>query len=256
LKRRTLGRFNVVIVEALDRLARDMADLASIHKQLSFIDVKIISVHEGVADTVDIGRVVSFASSSAKMGSRKSGLAWRASCAGGRSAGGCAYRYRPTPGKIGELEIVAEAAEIVRRIFFECGEKIAARHCGRLEPRRECAEFEDFFALDDARFSAEGRALFAALLSKVVLESATKSPVRSDEELPQKTVIRLTPLMALNEQEYFTDEEKQSMIEQYFGREKVVAEVRYCRSPRLNSLAFTLSMALSLRRLKPQQASE
>jgi len=67
--------------------------------------------------------------------------------------------------------------------------------------------------LDDARFSAEGRALFAALLSKVVLESATKSPVTSDEQLPQKTVIRLTPLMALNEQEYFTDEEKQSMIE-------------------------------------------
>lgn len=142
-----------------------MADLASIHKQLSFIDVKIISVHEGVADTVDIGRVVSFASSSAKMGSRKSGLAWRASCAGGRSAGGCAYRYRPTPGKIGELEIVA------------------ARHCGRLEPRRECAVFEDF-ALGDAPFSAEGRALFVALLSKVVLEPATKSPVTREEELP------------------------------------------------------------------------
>jgi hypothetical protein len=204
LKRRTLGRFNVVIVEALDRLARDMADLASIHKQLSFIDVKIISVHEGVADTVDIGRVVLFASSSAKMGSRKSGLAWRASCAGGRSAGGCAYRYRPTPGKIGELEIVA------------------ARHCGRLEPRRECAEFEDF-ALGDARFSAEGRALFVALLSKVVLEPATKSPVTREEELPLKIGIRLMPLMALNKQELFTDEEKQSMIEQYFGG-KMVAE--------------------------------
>ncbi|HEY8215115.1 MAG TPA: hypothetical protein VIG36_13415 [Methylocystis sp.] len=206
-----------------------MADLASIHKQLSFIDVKIISVHEGVADTVDIGRVVSFASSSAKMGSRKSGLAWRASCAGGRSAGGCAYRYRPTPGKFGELEIVAEAAEIVRRIFFECGEKIAARHCSRLEPRRECAEFEDF-ALDDARFSAEGRALFAALLSKVVLESATKSPVRSDEELPLKIEIRLTPLIALNKQALFTDDEKQSMMEHYLGGE-MVAEVRCCVSP-------------------------
>jgi hypothetical protein len=199
-----------------------MADLASIHKQLSFIDVKIISVHEGVADTVDIGRVVSFASSSAKMGSRKSGLAWRASCAGGRSAGGCAYRYRPTPGKIGELEIVAEAAEIVRRIFFECGEKIAARHCGRLEPRRECAEFEDF-ALGDAPVSAEVRALFVALLSKVVVGPAIKNPVTSEEELPLKIGIRLMPLMALNKQELFTDEEKQSMIEQYFGG-KMVAE--------------------------------
>lgn len=126
---------------------------------------------------------------------------------------------RPTPGKIGELEIVVEAAEIVRRIFFECGEKIAARHCGRLEPRRECAEFEDF-ALDDARFSAEGRALFAALLSKVVLEPTTKSPVTREEQLPLKIGIRLTPLMALNKQEYFTDEEKQSMIEQYFWGER------------------------------------
>ena len=35
----------------------------------------------------------------------------------GRHAGGRAYAYRPVPGKKGELEVVPEQAEIVRRIF-------------------------------------------------------------------------------------------------------------------------------------------
>jgi hypothetical protein len=37
----------------------------------------------------------------------------------GRSAGGRAYGYRPVPGKPGELAIVEEEAEIVRRIFAD-----------------------------------------------------------------------------------------------------------------------------------------
>jgi Resolvase, N terminal domain len=42
--------FDVVIVEALDRLSRDLEDLAGIHKRLSFLGVEIRAVHEGVVN--------------------------------------------------------------------------------------------------------------------------------------------------------------------------------------------------------------
>jgi DNA invertase Pin-like site-specific DNA recombinase len=47
--------FDVVIVEALDRLSREMEDLAGIHKRLSFLGIEIRAVHEGVVNTVLVG---------------------------------------------------------------------------------------------------------------------------------------------------------------------------------------------------------
>src|SRR6187399_2069122 len=47
--------FDVIIVEALDRLSRDMEDLAGIHKRLSFLGIEIRAVHEGVVNTVLVG---------------------------------------------------------------------------------------------------------------------------------------------------------------------------------------------------------
>jgi site-specific DNA recombinase len=49
------GSFDNVIVEALDRLSRDMEDLAGIHKRLSFLGIEIRAVHEGVVNTVLVG---------------------------------------------------------------------------------------------------------------------------------------------------------------------------------------------------------
>src|SRR5256886_10969885 len=47
--------FDVVVVEALDRLSRDMEDLAGIHKRLSFLGIEIRAVHDGTADAILIG---------------------------------------------------------------------------------------------------------------------------------------------------------------------------------------------------------
>ncbi len=47
--------FDVVVVEALDRLSRDMEDLAGIHKRLTFLGIELRAVHEGRADTVMVG---------------------------------------------------------------------------------------------------------------------------------------------------------------------------------------------------------
>jgi site-specific DNA recombinase len=119
LEEASAGRFEVVIVEALDRLARDMEDLAGIHKRLSFIGVEIITVYEGVADTVAIGLRGLVGQLFREDGVKKIRRGMAGVVREGRSAGGRAYGYRPTPGKIGELEIVEEEAEIVRRIFSE-----------------------------------------------------------------------------------------------------------------------------------------
>ena len=49
------GVFEVLVTEALDRLSRDMEDLAGIHKRLSFLNIEIRAVHDGVANTVLVG---------------------------------------------------------------------------------------------------------------------------------------------------------------------------------------------------------
>ena len=47
--------FDVLVIEALDRLSRDMEDLAGLHKRLSFLNIEIRAVHDGVANTVLVG---------------------------------------------------------------------------------------------------------------------------------------------------------------------------------------------------------
>ena len=39
------GKFNAIIVEHLDRPSRDMADLATIKKQMDFLGISLIEVH-------------------------------------------------------------------------------------------------------------------------------------------------------------------------------------------------------------------
>lgn len=46
------GRFEVVVIEALDRISRDQEDLAGVFKRLRHAIVAIEAVHDGVADAV------------------------------------------------------------------------------------------------------------------------------------------------------------------------------------------------------------
>ncbi len=104
--------FDVVVVEALDRLSRDMEDLAGIHKRLSFLGIEIRAVHEGVVNTVLVGLrgLVGQLYREDNAHKVRRGLAGRVGQ--GLNAGGRSYGY--APGTIVETE-----AEIVRRIFDE-----------------------------------------------------------------------------------------------------------------------------------------
>jgi len=111
------SKFDIVVVEALDRLSRDMGDLNMIWKMLSFAGVKIVAVHDGVADQVSIGvrGLVGAIYLTDLAHKTRRGLAGK--LRQGMRAGGLPYGYRPIAGRPGEHEIYEDEAVVVRRIF-------------------------------------------------------------------------------------------------------------------------------------------
>jgi site-specific DNA recombinase len=122
--------FDVVVVEALDRLSRDMEDLAGIHKRLSFLGIGIDAVHDGTADSILVGIRGLVGQMQREDGAKKVRRGMAGVIREGRHAGGRAYGYRAIAGRPGDLEIIEDEAEVVRRIF-------AAYAAGR--PPREIA---------------------------------------------------------------------------------------------------------------------
>lgn len=113
------GRFDVIVVEALDRLSRDQEDLAGLHKRLTFMGLEILAVHDGRADALQVGirgLVSSLWIADLKHKIRR-GMGGRVR--DGKLAGGRAYGYRPVPGAPGQARIEEAEAAAVRRIFEE-----------------------------------------------------------------------------------------------------------------------------------------
>jgi DNA invertase Pin-like site-specific DNA recombinase len=113
------GECDAIIVEQLDRLSRDMEDLAGFAKRMQFRNVRLIEVHGGEASTVTVGLrgIVGQLFREDTIHKTRRGMQERVK--DGMSAGGRAYGYRPVHGKTGELEIVEAEAAVVRRIFKE-----------------------------------------------------------------------------------------------------------------------------------------
>jgi site-specific DNA recombinase len=109
--------FDVVLVEALDRLSRDLEDLAGIHKRLSFLGIEIHAVHDGTADAILVGLRGLVGQMQREDGAKKVRRGMAGVIRDGRHAGGRAYGYRPVLGRPGELEIVGAEAEVIRQIF-------------------------------------------------------------------------------------------------------------------------------------------
>lgn len=111
--------FDIVIVEALDLLSRDMEDLAGIHKRLSFLGIEIRAVHEGVVNTVLVGLrgLVGQLYREDNAHKVRRGLAGRIKQ--GLAGGGLTYGYAAIAGRTGERVIVEAEAQIIQRIFQE-----------------------------------------------------------------------------------------------------------------------------------------
>jgi site-specific DNA recombinase len=113
------GAFDVVVVEALDRLSRDMEDLAGIHRRLTYRGIQISAVHEGVVNTVLVGLRGLVGQLYREDGATKVRRGMTGRVRAGLSGGGITYGYSDVPGEPGKRTIVETQAEIVRRIFSE-----------------------------------------------------------------------------------------------------------------------------------------
>jgi DNA invertase Pin-like site-specific DNA recombinase len=120
------GAFDVVVVEHVDRLSRDMADLANLHKRLTFRGVEIRAAHSGLVDTATVGLFGIVGQMQREEGVKKIRRGLAGVVREGRSAGGLSYGYRVV-NRVDErgdlirgLREIAEAqAEVVRRVFRE-----------------------------------------------------------------------------------------------------------------------------------------
>ncbi len=120
------GGFDLVLTEALDRLSRDLEDIAAIYKRLSAWQIGIVTLSEGSITELHIGLKGTMNALFLKDLAAKSLRGQIGKARAGMAAGGIPYGYAVVRelGPDGELvrgkrRIVAEQAAVVRRIFEE-----------------------------------------------------------------------------------------------------------------------------------------
>jgi site-specific DNA recombinase len=123
------GRFDILIVEELDRLSRSQSDLASIYDRLTFVGIDILTLHTGGrTDQIQVGiRGIVGALFLTDL-AHKVRRGAMGNIREGKHAGGLAYGYNTTPGQPGEWVINDAQAAVVRRIFTQyiAGERTPA----------------------------------------------------------------------------------------------------------------------------------
>ncbi|MFT4077520.1 MAG: recombinase family protein, partial [Asticcacaulis sp.] len=118
------GRFDIVLTEALDRISRDQADIATLYKHLKFLGVPIITLSEGEINELHVGLKGTMNALFLKDLAAKTHRGMKGRAENGKAAAGLSYGYdavRSLDAKgepnTGERTINAAQAEIVRRIF-------------------------------------------------------------------------------------------------------------------------------------------
>jgi site-specific DNA recombinase len=120
------GRFDLVLTEAIDRLARDQEHIAWLYKRLRHAGVKIVTLADGEISAIHIGLKGTMAALFLEDLAAKVKRGQRGQVERGRAAGGLAYGYRVVRRfgadgrpETGLREIDPAQAAIVRRIFAE-----------------------------------------------------------------------------------------------------------------------------------------
>ncbi len=111
------GAFDIVLCEALDRLSRNLSDIAALFQQLEFAGVRIITLTEGEIGTMHIGLKGTMNALFLKDLADKTRRGLRGKVEKGLSGGGISYGYE-VAGK-GERKINEAQSLIIRRIFQE-----------------------------------------------------------------------------------------------------------------------------------------
>ncbi len=118
------GEFNILLAEALDRISRDQADVATLYKHLKFAGVRIVTLAEGEISELHVGLKGTMNALFLKDLAMKTHRGLRGRVEKGKAGGGLCYGYKVLK-KLdangepirGDREIVQEEAETIRRIF-------------------------------------------------------------------------------------------------------------------------------------------
>ena len=128
------GAFDVVLSEALDRLSRNQADIAAIYQSLSFAEVRIETVAEGVISEMHIGLKGTMNALFLKDLAIKTHRGLKGRALAGKSAGGITYGYAAVhkvaaSGDVirGDRTIQPQEAAVVRRIFADYARGISPK---------------------------------------------------------------------------------------------------------------------------------
>jgi site-specific DNA recombinase len=125
------GKFDIVLAEALDRLSRDQADVATLYKHLQFAGVKIVTLAEGTINELHVGLKGTMNALFLKDLAAKTHRGMRGRVEKGKAGGGLCYGYdvvhrvaaNGEPIR-GERRVNEAEAEVIRSIFraFAAGE--------------------------------------------------------------------------------------------------------------------------------------
>jgi site-specific DNA recombinase len=122
----TNRRFDVVLAEDIDRLARNQADGARLYERLAFQGIPVWTVADGETNEMHWGLKGTMSALFLKTHALKVRRGQAGRVRAGKSPGGLSYGYRvvhatDAAGEIvrGEREIVEAEADVVRRIFRE-----------------------------------------------------------------------------------------------------------------------------------------
>ena len=120
------NKFDVVLMEALDRLSRDQEDVAALFKRFNFADIRLITVSEGEINELHVGLKGTMNSLYLKDLADKTRRGLRGRVEAGKSGGGKSYGYdvvaKQAPDGTplhGERAVNSDEARIVVRIFEE-----------------------------------------------------------------------------------------------------------------------------------------
>jgi site-specific DNA recombinase len=132
------GKFDVVLAEALDRISRDQADVATLFKHLRFAGVPLVTLAEGQITELHIGFKGTMNALFLKDLAAKTHRGLRGRVEEGKSGGGLCYGYnvvrRTDAGGEpirGERTINEAEADIVRRVFREFAAGVSPRTIAR-----------------------------------------------------------------------------------------------------------------------------
>jgi site-specific DNA recombinase len=132
------GKFDVVLAEALDRVSRDQADVATLFKHLRFAGVQIVTLSEGEISELHVGLKGTMNALFLKDLAAKTHRGSRGRVEKGRSGGGLCYGYdvvKHTDAEgepiRGERTINEAEANIIRRVFLDFAAGISPRAIAR-----------------------------------------------------------------------------------------------------------------------------